>query len=323
MQHSMIYCHALSGTTAPAGGGVLRRPPRHRPTPLRGAAGVLPGGRHRGPGRSPVRLHRGERAGDGARLPRRRPGLLRAAPSRTRHRPSQAGSPCRGVAVAPGRPFDHRDHPGAGHHGHAAEPHRDLGVAPRRGVRAAAHPACRPAWHPAPRPPTPHPPHRLASPAAAHLLRLRRRAAASARPGRPRPARSGQRRPPARHPRGPRPLQRAQPAGAQSHRPPPRLPRRRRGHRPRPGHLRGPGVAAQGDRAGHLLLPARAPPSRAPAGRPRPRDAAHRAGSRHRVRPGLPRDHALRRRRGPGDPLRAPPQPAHRERVDLLRPRTG
>src|SRR6266545_842585 len=125
---------------------------------------------------------------------------------------------------------------------------------------------------------------------------------------------------PTRHPRGLRPLQRAEPAGAQSHRPPPHLPRRRRRHRPRPGHLRRPGIPAQGDRTGHLLLPAGPPPPASAAGRARPRDGAHRPGPRHRVRPGLPRDHALRPRCGPGDPLRAPPLPANRECADLLRP---
>src|SRR6266508_2877854 len=85
---------------------------------------------------------------------------------------------------------------------------------------------------PAPRPSTPHPPQHLATPAAAPCQRRRRGAAAGPRPGRPGPARGGQRRAPARHPRGPRPSQCAQPAGAQGDRPPPRLPRRRRRHRP-------------------------------------------------------------------------------------------
>src|SRR6266540_1803935 len=164
------------------------------------------------------------------------------------------------------------------------------------------------------------PPQHLATPAAAPCQRLRRGAAADPRPGRPGPARSGQRRAPARHPRGPRPSQCAQPAGAQGHRPPAGLPRRRRRHRPRPGHLRGAGVAAQGDRAWHLLLAAGPPPPAGAAGRAGPGDGAHRPGPRGRVRPGLPRDHALRPRRGPGDPLRAPPLPAHPERADLLRP---
>src|SRR6266511_1911484 len=95
MQHPMIHCHALSETTAPSGGGVLRRPPAGRPTPLRGAAGLLPRGRHRGPGRGSVRLRRVQRAGDGARLPARRPGLLRPAPSRPARRPRQGGGPRR------------------------------------------------------------------------------------------------------------------------------------------------------------------------------------------------------------------------------------
>src|SRR6266511_1527433 len=89
MQHPMIHCHALSETTAPSGGGVLRRPPAGRPTPLRGAAGLLPRGSHRGPGRGSVRLRRVQRAGDGARLPARRPGLLRPAPSRPARRPAK------------------------------------------------------------------------------------------------------------------------------------------------------------------------------------------------------------------------------------------
>ena len=78
----MNYCHALSETTAPARGGVLRRSHRHRPTPLRGAAGLLPRGATAaqaaarfGYAESSVQaMVRDFRAGDRDFFARRRPG---------------------------------------------------------------------------------------------------------------------------------------------------------------------------------------------------------------------------------------------------------
>ena len=62
-------------------------------------------------------------------------------------------------------------------------------------------------------------------------------------------------------------------------------------------------------------------PRRGAAGRPGTLDDQDRPDPGRRLRPGLPRDHALRRRRRAGDPLRPAALAAHRSGAVVLRPR--
>ena len=99
--------------------------------------------------------------------------------------------------------------------------------------------------------------------------------------------------------------------------PPHRLAHRRR----RPGVRPRPDRSAQGHPPGHLLLAGPTRVQHETAGRAgcraAPAGACHRRG---RVQLRLPRHPAPRRRRGPGEALRAPPLPAHPRRADVLRP---
>jgi hypothetical protein len=196
-----------------------------------------------------------------------------------------------------------------------------MGAVARRGARAPRPARARRARRTCARRSATNPGAALARAAGHAALRPRRPVVAVARPRRARSAGRGRRGDVPRHQRSSRAELGAVAAGAQSDRPAPRQPRRRRLHRPCAGRVRRAGVAAQGDGAGQLQLPLGARARRGAARRPRMRDDQDRPEHGRRLRSGLPRDHALRRRRRPGDPLRPAALTTHRSRAVVLRPR--
>jgi hypothetical protein len=303
----------------PLGRGVLHRPGRCDPAPVRGVTRLPVRGASGRGGGCPVRVHHGGVALGGARLPRRTAAVLHAHPAGSEDGSGQGRGPGAGPGVTGGRALDRRDLRGVDRRRYPAQPHRG-----RRDLRAGGPaPAVAPPRRAARRTTTSHPAPRrgpgLGRRPGTRPVPGRGSAADHPGPGRAGPARHGRRRRLPRHLGGPGNQLPAVPAGAQADRQTPRVARRRPGHRPGRSSVRRTAHPAQDRRTDQLLLPPAAQhPDRVP-GRPGHRRTGCRAGHRRRAQPRLPRRHALGRRPGTGTPLRAPPLPTHPQRADLLR----
>ena len=317
----------------------------HRPVSERPSTPARPGGEfflRPAPGAPPVRGTARLPGRGPARPPRRPPGSATPPPRCSRRcgtsapgrgsssspaspaqdRTGQGRRPPPDPGAARGRALHRRDRRRAGRRGHPAEPDRDRRGDRRRGAAPAVAPPRRRARRRGPGDPGPRRGGRLRRPA-----RTRRDPAGRAAAGHPGPDRPGRPGPGGRgglplHAGDPGPVLCAVAAGAQADQHPACLPRLRHRRRPRRRAVRRADRAAQGHRADHLLLPARAlPPGSVPgrAGQGRPR---RRAGHRRGAEPGLPRRHALGRGPGAGEALRAPPLPAHPLRCSPSSPKT-